>query len=100
MKSELNWQLPYGQQENKCDPSHVILVGLSELKITECNRGRALPGSLKDLDRFPTIRQIFIEYNSALPLSAAFERLFSTAGLIFVPKRSIYRTVTLTDLFS
>ncbi|XP_045029271.1 uncharacterized protein LOC116923342 [Daphnia magna] len=47
-----------------------------------------VPGSLKDLDRFPTIKQIFLEYNSALPSSAACERLFSTAGLIFVPKRS------------
>ncbi|KZS07284.1 Uncharacterized protein APZ42_029044 [Daphnia magna] len=47
-----------------------------------------VPGSLKDLDRFPTIEHIFIEYNSALPSSAACERLFSTAGLIFVQKRS------------
>ncbi|XP_057377361.1 uncharacterized protein LOC130698693 [Daphnia carinata] len=45
-------------------------------------------GSLEDLSRFPTIKQIFMEYNSALPSSAACERLFSTAGLIFVPKRS------------
>ncbi|XP_032790560.2 uncharacterized protein LOC116927638 [Daphnia magna] len=45
-------------------------------------------GVLEDLNRYPTIKQIFIEYNSALPSSTACERLFSTAGWIFVPKRT------------
>ena len=33
-------------------------------------------------------KERYREYNSALPSSAACERLFSTAGLIFVPKRT------------
>lgn len=35
----------------------------------------------------PQIRKIFIELNTALPASAACERLFSVAGRIFVPNR-------------
>ncbi|KZS07411.1 Uncharacterized protein APZ42_028873 [Daphnia magna] len=43
---------------------------------------------LSSLQRFPTIKKIFMEYNSALPSSAACERVFSTAGLIFTAKRT------------
>ncbi|KAI9565177.1 hypothetical protein GHT06_008954 [Daphnia sinensis] len=39
------------------------------------------------LNRFPTIKKIFQEYNTGLPSSAACERLFSTAGLIFSSRR-------------
>ncbi|XP_045035745.1 uncharacterized protein LOC116934577 [Daphnia magna] len=45
-------------------------------------------GILEDLNRYQTIKQIFIQYISALPSSAACERLFRVAGLIFVPKRT------------
>ncbi|KZS20656.1 Uncharacterized protein APZ42_012585 [Daphnia magna] len=42
----------------------------------------------EDLHRFRTIKQVFREFKSALPSSAAYERLFNRAGLIFVSKRS------------
>ncbi|KZS02518.1 Uncharacterized protein APZ42_000417, partial [Daphnia magna] len=45
-------------------------------------------GELSSLDRFPTIKKIFLEYNSALASSAACERVFSCAGLIFTAKRT------------
>ncbi|XP_045023418.1 uncharacterized protein LOC123467617 [Daphnia magna] len=45
-------------------------------------------GILEDLNRYQTIKQIFIQYKSALPSSAACERLFIVASLIFVPKRT------------
>ncbi|KAK4027332.1 hypothetical protein OUZ56_016342 [Daphnia magna] len=43
---------------------------------------------LSSLERFPTIKKIFLEYNSALPSSAACERVFSTAGLNFTANRT------------
>ncbi len=43
--------------------------------------------SVKELRLFPAIQKIFIELNTALPASAACERLFSTAGRVFRPSR-------------
>ena len=42
---------------------------------------------LSCLDRFPTIRQIYIKYNTILSSSASPERLFSKGKLTFQTKR-------------
>ena len=43
--------------------------------------------SVKELHLFAAIQKICIELNTALPASAACERRFSIAGLLFHPAR-------------
>jgi len=38
--------------------------------------------SLDSLHKFPTIKKMFMKYNSAIPSSAPVERLFSYAGMV------------------
>ena len=47
------------------------------------------PGDTVDvLKSFPAVCQLSLKFNTALPASAACERLFSVAGLIFRPRRA------------
>uniref|UniRef100_A0A1A7WLH5 HAT C-terminal dimerisation domain-containing protein n=1 Tax=Iconisemion striatum TaxID=60296 RepID=A0A1A7WLH5_9TELE len=44
--------------------------------------------SMDVLKSFPAVSNLSLKLNTPLPASAACERLFSTAGLIFRPKRA------------
>ena len=57
-----------------------------QMQLEEYLAGRS--GDLSALSAYPLLRKLFVKLNNALPASAACERLFITAGLIFTPKRA------------
>lgn len=46
------------------------------------------PGGMDLLHSFPEVKRLSLKLNTALPASAACERLFSHAGLLYTAKRS------------
>ena len=50
------------------------------------------------LSKYPSIRSIFVRYNTALPSSGPVKRLFSTAALVFTARRARLSDVLLQHL--
>ena len=40
------------------------------------------------LEKYPTIKEVFMQYDTPLPSSAAVERLFSLASKVYAPRRN------------
>ena len=63
----------------------------SSTKVTselDCYLGMTSEEDISTFNSLPKLKKLFIKLNTPLPASAACERLFSTAGLIFSPKRA------------
>lgn len=55
-------------------------------------------GQIKCLHNYPTIKEVFIQYNTALPCSAATEKAFCVNGELFVNNNGASHDVCFEDI--
>ena len=77
----------YGAGENNCS-SLAVVSSISQVKAEAMNFLSDANKSLSRLHFFPAVQRLFLKFNTALPSSAAVERLFSIAGLIETSRRN------------
>jgi len=77
----------FGYEENNCSSS-AVASSTSQVKAEAMNFLSDDDKSLSRLHFFPAVQRLFLKFNTALPLSAPVERLFSIPGLIKTSRRN------------